>query len=339
MKDICKILKISMLKINNKNKGFTLIEIIIAFALFAIMMVGIYGIVISAMNTNKAGEVKQKAALYGQQIFEDIKSGDIRKDETGKIKISNEIILEEDKNDSKYSWNGYLDKNNNYYAEIEMNKNTSITLNNSKKEGNNSDEEESEKKISRTFDFNIALSGDNSDSDYIRVKADTNENGKLKYDINSDKNLKLIVNTMKKSNKKILVIKDSNNKEILTTKSDIKKDEDKDNEIRLNFNFAEYKVESNLDNNKYRKIEIDILNQDDVPLNVILKKSEKLDVEVNNKLGNVKVYDNRLDNDELSKVGQLYDIKVEIKKRQSDTTSIFTGHSSQNIDIKQVVIE
>ncbi len=77
MKKIYEILKIPMLKISNKNKGFTLIEIIIAFTLFAIMMGGIYGIVISAMNINKAGEVKQKAALYGQQIFEDIKGGNI----------------------------------------------------------------------------------------------------------------------------------------------------------------------------------------------------------------------------------------------------------------------
>ncbi|MBY6837660.1 prepilin-type N-terminal cleavage/methylation domain-containing protein [Clostridium botulinum] len=331
MKKIYEILKIPMLKISNKNKGFTLIEIIIAFTLFAIMMGGIYGIVISAMNINKAGEVKQKAALYGQKILEDIKSKDVRKGEDGSLNISDEIVLSKNPNDSKYSWTGYLDKNNKYYTKIEINKNSSIILNNDEKEDNNSDGEESEEKLIKTFDFNIDLDGDTSP---IRIKSNNIENGKLEYDINSNEDLKLIINTKTKNNEKILVIKDRDNNEILTDKNYIKKEEDKDNEIRLNFNFSEYKAKSKLDNDKYKKVEIDVFNQDNVPLNIILKKSEKLNVGVNNKLGNIKVYDNRSENNEVLKNGQLYDIKIEISKSPTDTTPVFTGYSSQNINIE-----
>ncbi|GAA0077213.1 hypothetical protein UT300005_15910 [Clostridium sp. CTA-5] len=316
------------MNIKKKQRGFTLIEIIIAFALFAIMMGGIYGIVLSAMNNNKAGEVKQQAALYGQEVFEEFKCGDITKTETNSIMLSNNIVLQP-VGESNYEGEGYLDKDNKYYAKITVKKNDSITLDKDIKAGDGSGKEEPKEKTIKTCDFNIALSGESSP---IKVKEGKSNIGNLEYNTEVNENLKLIINTKTKDDEKVVVIKDKNNKEILTAKSGIEKDNDKDNSIRLNFNFEEYKVKSKVDD-KYKKVEINVFNQDDIGLNIVLKKSEKVDVEVNNKLGKVRVYDNRVENDESVKLGQLYDITVEIKKNKEDA-SIFAGHSSQNINIK-----
>ncbi|SFD09141.1 type IV pilus modification PilV family protein [Clostridium uliginosum] len=318
------------MNVKRKRRGFTLIEIIIAFALFGILMLGIYGIVISAMNNNKAGEVKQKAALYGQEVLEEFKSGDITKSESGSIMLSNDIVLSQSVEKSNYEGEGYLDKDKKYYAKIIVKKNTSIMLDKEVTAGEGSSEESSEEKAPKTCDFNIALSGENSP---IKVKDDKSK-GNLEYDSASDEPIKLIINTKTKENEKVVVIKDENNNKILTTEKEIKKDEDKENQIKLTFNFDQYRVESKLDKNKYKKLEISVYNQDDSPLNIILKKSEKTDVEVKNKLGNVKVYDNRAENNQSSKLGELYDITVKVTQNGNEGTPIFTGHSSQNIDIK-----
>lgn len=323
------IYRIFISKISRKNKGFTLIEIIIAFAIFAIMMGGIYGIIISAMNNNKAGEIKQKAALYAQKIFEDIKSGEIIKDGYGKIKINNNIELNKD-DDDKYSWSGYLDDKNDYYAYIEMNKNKSLLFDND--EEKHEDSFDDNNLIDRTFNFNVDLIGDNTP---IRVKSNSIEDGKLEYDINSNENIKLIINTKIEDNEKLLIIKDKNNKEILKDKIQITNEELKKESIKLNFNFLQYKIfNSESNENKYRNMDIDVFNQDEVPLNIILNKSKELDVKVSNKLGTIRVYDNRFESNESLKNGQLYDIKIEIKQKPNDTTSVFNGYSSQNINIE-----
>lgn len=61
------------LKGNRKSKGFTLLEVIIALAIFAILALPIATTVMKASDVNKTSENKQKSILLAQEIMEEIK--------------------------------------------------------------------------------------------------------------------------------------------------------------------------------------------------------------------------------------------------------------------------
>jgi len=113
-----------MKKSHKKHRGFTLVEIIISFALFAILMTPIYSIIISTMNNNKNGAVKQTAALHGQEILEGIKSGDIvtDKDKDGNIIAINKI------GSLTLSNNGTIPLGEGYEAKVTINRNISMNM-------------------------------------------------------------------------------------------------------------------------------------------------------------------------------------------------------------------
>jgi prepilin-type N-terminal cleavage/methylation domain-containing protein len=302
-----------------KHRGFTLVEIIISFALFAILMTPIYSIIISTMNHNKNGAVKQTAALHGQEIFEEIKSGDVvtGKDKDGEIIISKIGYSSISANTWKKAFDG-----DGYEATVTITKNDSIPL-----DQKNIPEEEASKV--KTSNFNVNLSGSSSP---IIVKSD-DKDGVLKYDSTLDESLKFIINTKTNGNKKIIVIKDKDNNEILTEELDVK-DEEKDNQIKLILNFDGYKALSKTDATKLKNVEVSVYNQNDIPLNLCLQKSMDLDVKIDNKLGNVRVYDNRAEDGGTSKMGELYDISVEVTPPNGDKSKpIFTEKTSQNINV------
>ena len=62
-----------ILKGNRKSKGFTLLEVIIALAIFAMLALPIAITVMKASDVNKTSENKQKAHLLAQEIMEEIK--------------------------------------------------------------------------------------------------------------------------------------------------------------------------------------------------------------------------------------------------------------------------
>ncbi|MBW6410207.1 type IV pilus modification PilV family protein [Clostridium weizhouense] len=287
------------MNIKKKQRGFTLIEIIIAFALFAIMMGGIYGIILLAMNNNKAGEVKQKAALYGQEVFEDIKSGSINKIDNEMYDISG-INLKED---SSSIFKGKKTFKDGYEAEITMERNTSITLNHSNDN-------------IKFHDFNITVSGENG---LIRLKSDDKEKS-LHYNTESDDSLKIIVNTKTKDKIKQVEIKDEKNNKLLTLYHEIGKDKE-NYQIRLFLDLKDYRAINK--DSSLKKIIIDVYNEDDIPLNIILKNSSKVNVSVNGNLGKVQGYDIN---------SELYNITVEIKNKNiKRDEKLFTGYSTQNV--------
>ncbi|AIY79496.1 type II secretion system protein [Clostridium botulinum] len=305
MKDICKILKIPMLKISNKNKGFTLIEIIIAFALFAIMMVGIYGIVISAMNTNKAGEVKQKAALYGQQILEDIKSGDMISsgDDYNISGINFKCV-----SSNKTKFEGNKDLDSGYSAKIILDKVNNITLD--KGDGTSENNQE------------------------FKYTMETSENGYSIKIKNSDKNITLTNNEEKvrfsievktNSDSRNVIIKSDNAfNQLSDTKTITTDDKDK---VMVSFNFYKLKFAYEVK----KDVEIEIYNKDNVPLNIALKKPEGLKIDLVSKEGKVREFTNRGENDD-NGLGELYSITTEIKDSKGNIK--FTGHAMYNIYIK-----
>ncbi len=64
------------MKIIRKRKGITLIETIIATAIFAMIMIPISTVIVTAVKNNKEGENKQQGLNYGQKLMEQIKALD-----------------------------------------------------------------------------------------------------------------------------------------------------------------------------------------------------------------------------------------------------------------------
>lgn len=90
-----------MRKVSAKNKGFTLLELVISLALIAILIIPISNLVLGSVKINKAGEDKQQAGLKLQEVIENIKSVELPKDtgEAGKVEVGNGVyvIKNEDK--------------------------------------------------------------------------------------------------------------------------------------------------------------------------------------------------------------------------------------------------
>lgn len=304
---------------SKKHDGFTLIEMIISIALFAILMTPVYSIIISTMNKNKDGGIKQIASLHGQEIFEEIKSGSIVTDTNGNITSIGDIAISSLTGTGTKTFDENHDNNyddGDYEANVTIKKNTSITLD------KNLVEENTDTGM-KPYEFSISLTG-SSDTD-LKV----NDNTLNDVDSNT---LNLVITTSESDNKKVLTIKDGNNNEVLTSTLSI--DEKMDKQIKLTINFSQYKLKNSSNDGNYKKVKIVVYNQDSIPLNVCLEKSTDLNVTVDNKLGEVKVYDNRAEDGEVSNSGELYDINVEITQKQgNETKTIFTGKTSQNISV------
>lgn len=88
-----------MRKVSAKNKGFTLLELVISLALIAILIIPISNLVLGSVKINKAGEDKQQAGLKLQEVIENIKSVDLPKNVDEKIEVGNGVyvIKNEDK--------------------------------------------------------------------------------------------------------------------------------------------------------------------------------------------------------------------------------------------------
>lgn len=293
-----------------KHNGFTLVEVIISFALFAILMTPIYSMIISTMNNNKNAAIKQTAALHGQEIFEEIKSGNVVavKNADGNIigisKIGNISISS---TTGKKTFDDDNDGIDNYEATVTITKNSSIIID----------------KNVNPYKCEISLSGDSKDN--LKV----NDKPMPLKDLPSDY-LNLVVNSNISDDKKnnILIIKDENNKEVLTKELLI--DPKKDNEINLTINFSQYKLKNSPDDGKYKKVKIIVNNQNDIPLYVSIAESGDLDVAIDKKLGQVS--DNRI-NVGMSKPGELYDINVDVTEKSDKTKVVFSGKASQNINV------
>ncbi|MBN7574173.1 hypothetical protein C1H57_00040 [Clostridium sp. 2-1] len=310
-----------------KHGGFTLVEMIISFALLAILMTPIYSMIISTMNHNKSGEIKQTASLQGQEIFEEIKSQSISpvmdgSGNTTGIKIGGTVIPTSI-NPESGKREAVKDIGNGYKAKVTITKNNSINL---------------DKTVTSiaTSNFSVNLSGPTT-LGTLTVGLNSGKEGILHY-TDSEDVLNLVVNTKTEGNKKLIVIKDKDNNVIkdkdgneLSSELEVS-DEEKDNQIKLTLNFDNYKVSRETDPAKLRSVRVSVYNQDDVPLNICLQKSMDLDVSVDTKMGNVRTFDNRTSSS--NRLGELYDIDVVITQTTNgETKVIFTGKTSQNINI------
>ena len=287
-----------------------MVEIIISIALFTIMMTAIYSMIISTMNNNKKAAIKQTAALHGQEIFEEIKSGNaiaVKNADGNIIGISKIGDIAISSTTGKKTFDDDNDGIDDYEATVTITKNSSIIID----------------KSVNPYKCDISLSGDSKDNLKVNDKP-------MPLKVLPSDYLTLVVNSNISDDKKnnILIIKDENNKEVLT--SELLIDSKKDNKINLTINFSQYKLKNSPDDGKYKKVKVIVYNQNDIPLNISLEELGDLDVELDNKLG--KVYDDRT-NSGMSKPGELYDIKVEVTEKSDKTKTVFYGESSQNINV------
>lgn len=74
-----------MKKKSTKKSGFTLLETIISMTVTMILIVGVFNAYIMLIRNTKDGEVKQKAALVGKKVIEEIRNGQIDPNDTTEI--------------------------------------------------------------------------------------------------------------------------------------------------------------------------------------------------------------------------------------------------------------
>jgi prepilin-type N-terminal cleavage/methylation domain-containing protein len=305
-----------MKKRSRSRKGFSLVEMVISLAILGMIMTPIYTMLIMSKKNNIQGETKQTAALYGQEVFEEIKSEDIEE-----IKDSAGNTTELNIGDIKISPitnEGSKDFGNGYKAKVTLEKNPIDFEKKTTSDNSIADIE--------TVNFTSAFDGEGNP---IKIKLGNGHEEPIRY-LSTDEVLKVAINAKTIENKKIVEIKDMINSYPYEIEVNEQK---KNNQINLTLNFDDYKVRStDADSTKLRGVQLSVYNQDNIPLNICLQKSADLEVDVDTKLGNVRIYDNRSDSS--SKAGQLYNVNVEvIQTINNEDKIIFTGQTSQNIKV------
>ena len=127
------------------------------------------------------------------------------------------------------------------------------------------------------------------------------------------------------------MIKDSEGnkffKDPIKLKSEVLKDQSEKNKIILIINFSKYTPIKSKD---FKICVYNRIKEKDFITNIYLQKSQDLNVDLKVNEGEAYIYNNRAENPGY-KIGDLYDIKTEIKNKDKDT--LFTGYSNQNINI------
>jgi hypothetical protein len=98
-------------------------------------------------------------------------------------------------------------------------------------------------------------------------------------------------------------------------------------------NFNDYR-ESNGSVPTDIKIEINMYNKTSETSDVYIERQSELDVNIEPRKGSVNIHDDIIEEMEQKNVGTLYDIKVEIMKKE-DNIALFTGYSQKNINIEE----
>lgn len=329
------------MKNNLKRRGgFTLIEVIISMAIIAILSVGVYNAYLIIIRNTKEGEVKQSAALAGKKTLEVIKGID---DFT---KSSNDILLSLDNKNIMLSYT-----NNEYKAEeIKLDKDFEV----SSDQSNTNNDYVYTQIISLTQNksggkiINIDKNDNTQGSNGINIlkhefSLEGNENNYLIKDIDNNKtsNLTIVSSTVpiylllesKSAGGKIekeMKIKDAYGTVLLERPielGELLEGQNEKNEVILNINFSKYR------GNNLKDVKIYVYNENEEEnciTNIYLQKSQDANVYVKVNEGEAYIHNNRAE-DPSYKIGDLYNIKTEIKNKNNET--LFTGYSNQNINI------
>lgn len=280
--------------IKRKKQGFTLIEVAIGLTIGSMLIGGVYAMVISSLRNTSTNEVRQTSALFTQQLMEELKGSTVEVDKDYKVNGFENLSDVEEYGDN---WKSEKDG---YKAEIEINKNSVVI---GEKESNSSDEDKS-------FCTNLEIDDD------FKIN---NENLISDSDQDTDHVVINIVASINKYNQFEVSFRDKSSKELYTITSDKINEES----ISLKLNFQKCNLEKDID--------INIFNQTDKKLLLTAYKYENINLQVNNKVGQLSFIDNQ--SNEQNEYTQLYDITIKVSK---DGKDILKTESSQNLNVDMV---
>ncbi|WP_294406907.1 prepilin-type N-terminal cleavage/methylation domain-containing protein [uncultured Clostridium sp.] len=350
-----------MKKNSRKKKGFTLIEIIISICVIAIISIGVYGAYMLIIHTIKKGEEKQTAALIGKQTIESIKGstdgksldiasgdGDItlnqisfntNKDDDNvtfsdkTLYLDSQYEITGNQNDSRYTETITIEKAMAQDSEDDSIK-TDISLDSKINNANKDEDGNIEEPVKETnvikCNLNMVKNPGQSQDSYIEDDETKNQSNAIPLNYKDKVSIDVYIEA--NGNKKKVTVYDCKGAQLLgPIISEDRTAADKINRFEVHVNFSKYKKAAD---EQLKKIEVNVFNKDDTNDDnyaaVLVEKTTDLDVKCETREGKITFYNNRSGADETSRLGTLYDIKVEIK-RNKDNEVLFTGYSNQNL--------
>ncbi len=326
-----------------KYDGFTLVEVVISMAIIAIVCIAIYNGYAIIINHTKNGQVKQMAALEGKKVIEQLQAIDFNLPNDNEALNIDEIELKKSTINSdtyvRYLDNNYncKDANGNDISEASRKYSELVTITPTQANGEKITFDNSP--MNEPVNKCTIYIGKENLGEYITCNSGQHEINNLPSQI-EDGSAKIVISIyitkITGDNKENIEIKDYKGE-------GIKDDEGKllsmTNDISngLYIDLSGYK--ENSDSAKKDEIEVNIYNEIGSTQNIYIEKINDLDVNVKARKGEINVYDNRAINSEESKVGTLFDIKVEIRdykkdingEIKADKDNLFTGYSKKNI--------
>lgn len=282
--------------IKRKKQGFTLIEVAIGLTIGSMLIGAVYSMVISSLRNTSTNEVRQTSALFTQQIMEELKGSTVKFDADNNMTFENLDNVEADGSNWKAEKDGYK-------AQIEISKNL-VTI--GEKDSNNTEADDSE-----IFCSTVTINNDFSINDGDESLRESEEENPIVINI---------VATINVSNKFEISFRNKYDKEIFIDKCI---DEDRDGSIMLNLDLEKCDLSKN--------IKVNVFNHTDKKLSLISYKDEKLNVEINNKVGQISILDNQ--SNSTDEYTQLYDITIKVSKNGKE---ILKTESSQNLNVNMV---
>ena len=304
-----------------KKEGFTLLEVVISMAIIAIMSVSIYNGYILMIKQTKAGQVKQAAALEGKKAIEEIQAAiedsSFSASDT-ELKIGSTTTIGKQLTDSFYTRNldgNYVEKitvtaTNADTGGISFNDSSNLNTADTNYKINISKEKESDNQTVKDYIYGTIINANGKEES----NPDTEE-------LESQDKIILFMYLEKSGDVRTINIK--NYKGNILLNRDLSFSTGK---LNIYINFNDYKE---IDNSGLKDVQINVYNntKTDVP-NIYVEKSNGLNADVQIFKGQMNLYNNRAEDKEKAKIGNLYDIKVEIMK---DNDILFTGYSKKNI--------
>lgn len=299
-----------MKNIYRRRKGMTLIESIIGVALFSILIIPISGVIMTAFQTSKKAETKQRASYVGQSILEEMEVYDkiLLKDSEAKPGKKSFKLLDGEEIYKSAIEGTYISKDmvkDEFSVEVTLIKDENFEYEISNEDNIN------ESKI----DFELELLNDSLGIAKVKYKS---------KNVVIPNEVVLKVADDDKGRAITLRNKDNNNIIIEDNKS-----AKSNNKISIYLNETFDKGDINIE------IENEIVNTsgDKEYLDIYIKThgDSKGKVNIMGIKGKIKIYEN-VDETANEEVGDLYNIKVDVIK---NSDILFTGETVKNINIKE----
>lgn len=299
-----------MLKV--KEKGFTLIEVLISLAILAIVIIPILSMVLGSVKTNKAGEDKEKTLYIAQQYVEKFKNQD-------SFLIGEDSDFKDVPDNPDFQYKQTITELDYKFPDKNENSNTNPTFNSIKYDGKIEIDCDSNNILASIKKMNADSSeGDIIDTEKVAIltpEAKPYDNtleiidGKNKYDKHEDNKIYI-----KLSNKDTSTIQEINKDLAIESINEGKKS----GYIIISFK-GERQSEENIP-----KIQIKASNYSEESLTIYFAEENKKKVDYNfeNHVGKIQVYSNIMVHGKYTNNSRVYKINVEVRKKNGNKESL-----------------